>query len=504
MLVRFLVFFLLLIGPIHCLYGGNTISVTDVKGLKALETMQNISCSIDKSLDLGGKTIRLPSNSLVRIKRGKLKNGVVVLDRVTLNCREGAFEDAVLQGNIKNRYFSSEWLKCTGAYSDLFSDAIKVACNSNIDFFFSEGIYLFKNPIYLYNNMSLVGKGKVILETEIESMDGKAMSFIIAGNDALNINGHVKGMKWEGRICGLSIVFSSSQKDAFDTVIGLYNASNCSVYNCCIDASACSVRVGHFIGAYNNARFANPSGGQNIHIYNNKIKCQGSLELEYDESGKKLSSESIGFGDRENVVVENNHIINASDDLGVHSCKNVVIRDNKIESLDGRIYISGTRGCDIENNNLYYISPVFSGMGIKVTVEHLFQAPNTDIRIHNNIVDYTKASNTPNYGIWVQGQNIEIVNNTLISNGASNARIWVDVIRIDDNLDKRLKNKGFLVPDKITIKNNKAKSLYCVADTRFEVSDWVISNNIIESNWFVCNRKEAVQKSNIVNGCEKK
>jgi hypothetical protein len=167
-----------------------------------------------------------------------------------------------------------------------------------------------------------------------------------------------------------------------------------------------------------------------------------------------------------------------------------------IESLDGRIYVSGTQDCVIENNKISYISPSRSGMGIKVTMERPYQKPNLNYQIIGNVIDYTKASMEANYGIWVQGRDMIIEGNTLISNGASNARIWVDVIDINDNQDSRSKNKGKLVPDNITIKNNKAKILYFVADTKYDVQNWRIENNEFSSDQIICNRKEAVMRNN--------
>lgn len=500
----FIVLLVTILGAINCfLFGFNTIRVTDLRDLLALENRRDVKCSINKPIDLEGKTVRLPANSYVVIKKGVLKNGTVVMDTVMLKCKDGAFEDVILRGTIRNDAFVSSWLKINGEYADLYADAIRMACNSNADFVFTKGTYRFKHPLFLYNKMSLYGKGNVILEPEIESIDNKGVCFIVAGNDDLNINDHMKGMEWQGSIYGLTININEKQQEMMDAVIGLYNSSNSSVHHCYIDASYIKVPVGHFIGAFNNARYANPSGGHHLHIYSNMIKCQGSVEMEYSDYGQLLSCESIGVANRYNIVIDHNHIINASDDLGIHSCNNVQIFNNTLESLDGRIYVSGSQDCTIENNRIKYISPSQSGMGIKVTIEFSYQKPNKRFTIVNNVVDYSGASDSPNYGIWVQGQDILIEKNMLISNGASNARIWIDVIDIDDNQDARAKNKGVLVPDRIVIKNNKAKTLYCVADSKLEVKDWEISNNIIEGDWYFVNRKEAVQKSNIVNGREK-
>ena len=464
----------------------------------SLITKPNVNYIIKGEIDLEGSTLQIPRNSTLKIKRGSLKNGRVCLDNTSLNCKDGAFKNVALEGTISNRSFMSSWIKISREYHDLYAEAIRVACNSNADFIFTSGSYKFKHPIFLYNKMSLIGNGKVDLEVGLESPDGKTMAFIIAGNDSLNINGHVNGREWEGNISRLNIIVGEKQDVGLDAIIGLYNASNCSVSNCVIDASKLHIQVSHFIGAYNNARFANPSGGHNIHIYHNRIICQGSIERAYSIKGKLLSCESIGAGDRSDIIVEDNYIINASDDLGIHSCEDVLIRNNTIDALDGRIYLSGSQNCTIENNQLRYISPSQSGMGIKVTIEHSYRKPTRNIIINNNIVDYTKASNSANYGIWVQGYDIAIVNNTLISNGASNARIWVDVIDIDDNQDPRVRNKGVLVPERIVVKNNKAKSLYCFAALKYEVGEWTITDNVIEGGKFICNRKEAILENNII------
>lgn len=453
---------------------------------------------IKGEIDLEGSTLQIPRNCTLKINRGSLINGKVCLDNTYLNCKDGALMDVILEGTISNDSFKSSWLKITGGYDDLYADAIRVACNSNTDFIFSSGSYKFKHPIFLYNKMSLIGKGNVNIDIEIESPDGKGMCFIVAGNDDLNLNGRVKGKEWEGTISGLNIIVGEGQEAWLDAVIGLYNASNCTVSNCDIDASKLQVPIAHFIGAYNNARFANPSGGHHVHIHNNRIKCQGGLDYVYSKNGQLLSCESIGVGDRSHIVIENNHIINASDDLGVHSCTDVIIRRNMVESLDGRIYVSGSQDCLIDNNQIQYISSSQSGMGIKVTIEQSYQKPNKNLRIRNNIVDYTFASHAAAYGIWVQGYDISVENNTLISNGASNARIWVDVIEIDDNQDSRIKNKGVLVPEKIVVRNNKAKIIYCFADPKYEVGEWIITDNVIEGGQFICNRKEAILENNTI------
>ena len=474
-----------------------TVNISSHSELQKKMVKPETRYNIQKDIDLKGAIIKVPFNSTLVIKKGSLRNGTIVFNKTELNCKEGAFLDIVLQGTISNRELKSTWVKCTEEYSDMLSDAIKVACNSNCDFVFSKGTYKFKKPIFIYNKMSLLAKGKVILVPEISSPDGKGITFIIAGNDALNLNGHVKGMKWEGNIKGISILVTEKQREGLDSFIGLYNASNCTISDCEIDASRMRTTVAHFIGAFNNARYANPCGGSSIRISNNWMKCQGSLEYEYSYEGKLLSCESIGVGDnRKDIFIENNHIVNASDDLGVHTCQNIVIRNNVIESLDGRIYVSGTQDCVIENNKISYISPSRSGMGIKVTMERPYQKPNLNYQIIGNVIDYTKASMEANYGIWVQGRDMIIEGNALISNGASNARIWVDVIDINDNQDSRSKNKGKLVPDNITIKNNKAKILYFVADTKYDVQNWRIESNEFSSDQIICNRKEAVMRNN--------
>ena len=89
----------------YVIAGSIQTDIEDFGSLIGLDASNELHYIIHEDIDLKGKTVRLPANSYLRITRGKLKNGVIILDNTTLKCKKGAFEDVTIRGTIKNKFF---------------------------------------------------------------------------------------------------------------------------------------------------------------------------------------------------------------------------------------------------------------------------------------------------------------------------------------------------------------------------------------------------------------
>ena len=446
-------------------YGSN-----DIDYLKKLLSKDEV-CIINQDFDLDGDTIQIPIRKSLDFEKGSISNGCVIFNQSLIVGKKIKLCDVSVLGTIRNSHIESNWFPSTLSNNDNLCDVIKLACESSCDFVFNEGKYTFTKPIAIYGKCNMTAKGHVVIHSLVEN----CKVFLIAGNSSI---GGKKPITWTGVISGIDFV---ANKGTYDSFLGLYNVKDVEVSNCRFDLSHESVNCHNkIISSVNNANYSNPSKGRNIKIQRNIIRYQSSID-------NRNNCECIGVEARDQVLIADNIIYNSRDDLGIHKCTNVEIRNNIINSYDGRIFISNSKNVVIDNNTLKYVFPSTTGMGIYVGVESGYNPIPEYITIKNNTVDYFKAKNTPCYGIRIIGANYVTIEGNKVF-GHPSARIAIEYAKAKPSQSFGLRNEGILVPEHIIIKENECNGLWLAGYAKLKVNDIQILNNLINGIISVTNK----------------
>lgn len=455
-----------------------SISIINKEQVNRLLKEENQTYRIRHTIDLDGDTLIIPDGCTLLFKRGCFKHGTIILNQTTIVGRSKMFKDVKLQGSITNNEVYSKWFISTSANDNLLIDAIKVACNSSKNFVFNKGQYTFSDYISLYGNCSLIADGKVDVVANVE--DSKI--FILAGNTTI---GGKKPITWTGKLQGLNFI---AKKGVYDNFLGLYNVKDVEVSDCSFDMSAEGVNCANkIIGSVNNAYYSNPSKGENIKILRNTIRVQSTLD-------DRNNCECIGIENRNNVLIEGNHIFNTRDDLGIHNSTNVVIRNNVVDAYDGRIFVANSKDISIENNIVRYVFPSTTGMGIYLGVEPGYDMIPERIAIKGNVIDYTRAKDTPCYGIRIIGVNYIIVDKNKVY-GHPSARIAIEHTKAKVSQDTGLLNPGTLVPEHVIVKDNECNGLWLAGYANLKINDIQFIGNTINGVISITNN-DAIYQAN--------
>lgn len=434
-----------------------------VKEYNDLQNMKPGKAYVIKgNVDLRGNMVTIPAGCEMVFKGGSIENGELCFNDTKISGRNVSFSGINVSGKIKNEELYAKWFTDKGATSDDYLvDAIKLACESNASFVFDDREYNFYKPIFVYGKCNLIGTGKTI----IRSFENGQHIFVLAGNTAVG----GKAIVWEGKIKGINFI---AQTGNYNYYLGLLNVRNCEVSDCSFDMSNkgvnCSNKV---IASVNNANYSNPSKGENISILRNVIRFQA-------ENEDRNNGECIGVESRTNVLIEGNVIYNTRDDLGIHNCQSVVVKNNTIYAYDGRIYVSNSKDIEITNNSISYVFPTATGMGVFVGVESGYDQVPERIKIEKNTIDYSRASQTPCYGIRVRGANyVDVLHNVITGNPT--VRIAIEIVEAKESQQKGLKNKGMLVPQHIRIEGNDTNGLWFAGYAKYKIEGLRVLNNTI-------------------------
>ncbi len=436
---------------------------------------------LKKDIDLNGNHIVIPSGCELVFYGGSISNGRVYFSKTKIKGKGVIFRNIKVDGTVYNDRLYAKWfVDSTASNDDFLIDVIKLSCESNASFIFEDREYHFFKPIFIYGRCNLVGTGKTI----IRSYDNGQKIFILAGNTAVK----GKPITWEGKIRGINFV---AQTGDYNYFLGLLNVNGCVVSDCSFDMSRKGVNCyNKVIASVNNANFSNPSKGSNIAIIRNIIRLQ-------DVDENRNNGECIGIENRNNVLIEGNIIFNTRDDLGIHNSESVVVRNNKVFAYDGRIYVSNSKNVEITGNSISYVFPSTTGMGVFVGVEQGYDQIPEHIVIKNNVIDYTKASDTPCYGIRIMGAKyVDILDNVI--KGNPTARIAIEIVAAKASQREGLLTEGMLVPQHIRIEGNETNGLWFAGYANYKVKGLKVLNNTIRKEVVITN-PGIVFKGNIMN-----
>ena len=427
-----------------------------------LNMQQGKTYVIKGTVDLMGHEITIPAECEYSFKGGAIENGTISFNNTKISGKNVSFCDVKVSGKVKNEELHANWFMAKGASSDDYlAEGIRLACESGASFVFDDREYNFYKPIFVYGKCNLVGTGKTV----VRSFENEQHIFVLAGNTAVG----GKAIVWEGKIQGINFV---AQTGNYNYYLGLLNVMNCEVSDCTFDLSSSGVNCSNkVVASVNNAKYSNPSQGENISILRNVIRLQ-------DEDENRNNGECIGIESRKNVLIGGNVIYNTRDDLGIHNSESVVVRDNTIYAYDGRIFVSNSKDVEIKNNSISYVFPTTTGMGVYVGVEPGYDSIPERIRIEKNTIDYSRASKTACYGIRIIGANyVGILNNVV--KGNTTARIAIEATEAKASQQNGLKNKGMLVPRHIHIEGNDTNGLWFAGYAKYKIEDLKVLNNTI-------------------------
>lgn len=394
--------------------------------LKKCLNASNTTYVIKETIDLRGNTIAIPDNSELLFMGGRIKNGVIVGKNTSIagNPRIGAR----MQGTFQNKLFRSSWFDNE---SSITVSAVKMACSNNAALIIDDERIL-KETLYVF--------GKGVLKGE-----GGSLNFISKTENGVCVLCGTDGktpLMWSGSID--NIVFNISD---YKYGIALCNVAHCSVTNNTLNATAIpSYKGGKLISRFNNRNFTHLSGAQtDITISGNTLNMHGKT----DGTESKASYESISVCDfTENARIVNNAINNSTDDVGIHSCTNILVEENTITTEDGRIYCADSKNVTIANNTLSCYS--YGTMGIMITMESQNRVCENIIVKGNKV--HALSLQGMAYGIRVNnGKHIQIENNQVEGQLHIGYQDFVIENRSGKPVDFTEKD---LIVDYVTVKNN--------------------------------------------------
>ena len=153
------------------------------------------------------------------------------------------------------------------------------------------------------------------------------------------------------------------------------------------------------------------------------IEITGNIIRALSDNG---GSEGIGLGQFDGALIEGNEVYGVGDDpVGIHYSKNIIIRNNDLASIDGRIYIGSSQNIIVTGNTVKRIKSIKEGrfyagisliyLGFETSRSNNSPAP-TNITVENNTLVYDEGSVDEGAAIYLYGpRNVYVKNNTIIN-----------------------------------------------------------------------------------------
>lgn len=147
---------------------------------------------------------------------------------------------------------------------------------------------------------------------------------------------------------------------------------------------------------------ATSSGNDNRWLINGFANCVRKdvriIGNKISASGKELGSEGIGLGNFDGAIISNNEIVGVGDDpVGIHFSKHILINNNQIKSVDGRVFIANSSDVEISHNHIermsslsgmkFYVGIALIYVGVETLADNSFAAP-SGVLIRDNFLQY--------------------------------------------------------------------------------------------------------------------
>jgi len=198
---------------------------------------------------------------------------------------------------------------------------------------------------------------------------------------------------WNGKVENLT--FSCTVNvTTVSRSFNVFNTAGLDIVDCVFDVTATGTNSVGGIGIYNNGNYSNPNTKSNIRILHNNLYASQATS----------GSEAIGVGDLQYVWIQSNYMAGWGDDpIGVHTCQDFTVSHNKCWSVDGRIYVSGSKRGLIDNNYNERTAAIGGGALLYLGIEAIEQPACQDITVSNNILVHHASTPSATYGIKADG-----------------------------------------------------------------------------------------------------
>ena len=171
------------------------------------------------------------------------------------------------------------------------------------------------------------------------------------------------------------------------------------------------------------------SGNNNNIVINGFVNCirktiQVTDNIVIVSGTNTVGSEGFGLNLWDGAVIARNTVLGAGDDMiGIHFSKNIEIRDNYLEGVDGRLFVANSSNVSMYNNYVARVASPYDGMsyvgialiyiGHEGDQTHGFTAPK-DITVIGNTLVYMPGSVDTGSAIYVYGpRNVTIAGNLI-------------------------------------------------------------------------------------------
>ncbi len=271
-------------------------------------------------------------------------------------------------------------------------------------------------PVYIWGGASLTG-GELIIDID-QVKEPYVINFGISGPSGGNPANNKAEIPWHGAITNTAFTVSGDNIMEegrllyfWRTEFAVISTSTFNLGEYRYSATTSGNHNGWLSGAGQYVR-------DGLRIENNTISANSNA----------LGSEGFGLGLFNNAVFYGNHITGVGDDpIACHRCTNLTVKDNYIESVDGRIYASNSTNVEISGNthkrikspktNLFHrgIALIYIGFEIKGTTN--WPAPQ-DTYIHHNDLIYPEGSIDAGAAINILGARDTVVERNYIENNS--------------------------------------------------------------------------------------
>ncbi|MFK5892771.1 MAG: hypothetical protein QM504_06090 [Pseudomonadota bacterium] len=274
------------------------------------------------------------------------------------------------------------------------------------------------------------------------------------------------------------------------------------------------------VGRY--AYSATSSGNNNNWLKNGfKNSIRKNITIKHNTILAKVNnigSEGIGLGHFDGAIISDNSIIGVGDDpIGIHFSTNIKIYNNKMKSVDGRLFVANSRNVDIVGNVHERIASLMNNKfyrGISllyIGFEHLgkknnFSAP-VNINVQDNVLHYPEGAIDAGAAIYIYGpRNVNIERNNIINDSnlvtasaihllpAPFSEKWTDPGNIDEFNIARVWD--------ISISNNISagtfpQKMIMTGNCVDYVGKVLISDNLAKDYQFYCPKVEKMRNKKI-------
>lgn len=271
--------------------------------------------------------------------------------------------------------------------------------------------FLVTDSLFLWGKSSLVGEG------ESGVIDFRVSHHFYLLNIGIKAKNKI-AQPFSGIISGVKFKVSSGKKGR---IIFFWRTKGASILDNIFEVGNyrySATSSGNVVSWLNDVRLYIR---KNITIKRNKIIATADY----------LGNEGFGLGSFDGVVISNNTILGVGDDpIGVHYSRNIVISNNNMTSVDGRLYVSNSVNVEVVNNNIkriqslhdnkYYRGIALIYIGFELyNRKNSYSAP-TNINVFDNNLYYSKDTIDMGAGIYVYGpRNVNIARNSIINDSKS-------------------------------------------------------------------------------------